>query len=429
MKDLKHIVGMAESGKEATIKLFGPIDKDVADRFISEFDWLQEYVKPSSIKVLINSEGGYVTHGMSIFSVILNATVPTLCVNEGMAASMASVIWCASDNRYMRDYAILMIHNPFNSKSEGESDAVSSMKKQLETIYRKRFGMSVDTIRSIMDGEEGKDGTFFTANEAVSAGFISKDNVIMTPKTISDKVKSQIDGVSDIHEIQNVMASVIAEIDEDKLSEKNDTSLNQKENLSETKGEINNQNNTKKMDENKEKTIGFEIGAVAASLGFSQEFQVSDVMAKIQELKGVEAKLEAVNAELNGLKTIVAGKDTAISNLQSDLATTQASLQVYIDAEEAKKKQDAVDMVKAAIADLKIEPETEKNWVDMALANPALVKATLDSIPPKKSISQQIADDPINVKGAKENLTEVEAKVKEKVNQVVGEGFAFKKLA
>ena len=93
---------------------------------------------------MINSEGGSVLYGMSTFSVIRSCPIEVDCVIEGIAASMASVIWAAGDNLYMHDYSLLMIHNPFNSKVEDadpsvKQTVVSFPHHQLETIYTKRF--------------------------------------------------------------------------------------------------------------------------------------------------------------------------------------------------------------------------------------------------------------------------------------------------
>ena len=99
---------------------------------IRNFLWVESYIKPSKIRVLINSSGGSVLYGMSIFSVIRNSSIPTECINEGLAASMGSIVWAAGDKSLMRDYAILMIHNPFdstedNKDTEGEPDYVKSV--------------------------------------------------------------------------------------------------------------------------------------------------------------------------------------------------------------------------------------------------------------------------------------------------------------
>ena len=108
----KHIVGEVRTGAPATLRFYGKITEATAARFNEEFDYA-ESCSPSLIRVLINSEGGSVLHGMSVYSTIRNSRIPTECVNEGMAASMGSVLWAAGARSLMRDYAILMIHNPF----------------------------------------------------------------------------------------------------------------------------------------------------------------------------------------------------------------------------------------------------------------------------------------------------------------------------
>ena len=112
INNLKHIVGEVEAAKPAIIRFFDSVNADSARNFISEFLWLQDYVKPSKIIVLINSEGGSVLSGMSIYSVIQACPYEVDCVVEGIAASMGSIIWAAGDNSYMHDYSLLMIHNP-----------------------------------------------------------------------------------------------------------------------------------------------------------------------------------------------------------------------------------------------------------------------------------------------------------------------------
>ena len=113
ISQLKLIVGEAKEGEVATIRLFGRISEEVTSQFNAEFDFLESCVCPKLIRVLINSEGGSVLYGMSTYSTIQNSSVPTECIIEGMAASMGSVIWAAGTKSLMRDYSILMIHNPF----------------------------------------------------------------------------------------------------------------------------------------------------------------------------------------------------------------------------------------------------------------------------------------------------------------------------
>lgn len=108
----KNIVGEAKCGEVATIRFFGKVAGESTAQFNAEFDFLESVIRPKLIRVLINSEGGSVLYGMSTYSTIQNSTIDTECIIEGMAASMGSIIWAAGKRSLMRDYAILMIHNP-----------------------------------------------------------------------------------------------------------------------------------------------------------------------------------------------------------------------------------------------------------------------------------------------------------------------------
>lgn len=168
---LKNIVGELREGEVATIRFYGKITEESASRFNNEFDYI-ESCRPSLIRVLINCEGGSVMHGMSSYATIQNSKIPTECINEGMAASMGSIRWAAGTRSLMRDYAILMIHNPF-LPSAGDSkadDMVAAFTRQISTIYRKRFGLSGKHVEAIMNGEAGWDGIFFDCESAVKAG-------------------------------------------------------------------------------------------------------------------------------------------------------------------------------------------------------------------------------------------------------------------
>lgn len=64
----------------------------------------------------------------------------------------------------------------------------------------------------------------------------------------------------------------------------------------------------------------------------------------------------------------------------------------------------------------------------MAESNPELVERTLASIPNREQISKEIASDPANIQAAAGALKTAEDKIAEKVMQVVGENFEFKKI-
>ena len=409
--NMQYVVGETRTGEVATIRFFGRITEEMTARFNEEFDFLENVIRPSLIRVLINSEGGSVLYGMSTYSTIQNAGVDTECVIEGMAASMASIIWAAGKRSLMRDYGILMIHNPMlpGEHAEDVSDMVQAFRKQIETIYRKRFGLTKEHVRAIMDGEAGKDGTYFDAAAAVKAGIIPAENIIKTSKQLCEKVHDRLQNLTDMAAIQEMMARVSAE---NKPFDEGASILTQTDNSNM---------------ENEQKSQGFEYGAIAASLGMKDK-EVKDVMARISELAALEPKYKEVRKSLSDAQTVIAGKDAAIQNLQKDLATATSQLASY-----QKKEQEEMDnrietLVENAIKEGKISRETKTQWVEMAKSNLALAESTLASIPAREKISEEIATDPENVQAATAATKSAEDLMAEKVNEVVGANFQFKKL-
>lgn len=410
INDLQLVTGEARPGEAASIRFFGKVTAQSTARFNEEFEYLETVIRPSLIRGLINSEGGSVLHGMTTYATIQNSTIDTECVIEGMAASMGSVLWAAGKRSLMRDYSILMIHNPFlPSAEEGEaSELVKAFTRQIETIYRKRFSLTAEQVQSIMAGETGKDGTYFDASLAVSAGIIPEKNILHTSPQLCEKVKNSISGLEDAGDIQNVMSKITAEAGNHPTPAQQNINLNTM---------------------NEERTIPFELGAVAASLGIKDKFEVTDVMSRISALMNVEASLTEANRKLTDAQTVIAGKDASIGNLQKDLAETVAKLSVFEKKEADEKKARIDKLVEDAVTAGKIEKENKEQWVEMAGSNYELAEKTLASIPAREKITHEIATDPDNVQAAKTAAKTAEEKMAEKVNAVVGESFEFKKMS
>ncbi len=411
--NLKYVVGQAEADKPAIIRFFTSVDSYSVQCFNDEFLWLQNCVKPSKIIVMINSEGGSVLHGMSVFSVIRSCPIEVDCVVEGLAASMASIIWAAGDNLFMHDYSLLMIHNPFNAKLMDEDPSVKqtveAFRSQLETIYTKRFGLSKDKVEAIMNGEGDADGTFFSAKDAVKAGFLPVENVIKTSKKVRDKVKNEMVGVDDMTSICDIMTAVSAEVDENKLIENIDAIRNRKE-ISQIQDKYT-------MEQNE--TINFD--AISAELGLAKDTQAAAIKARIAELINAENTLKTVQGELTATKIKLEGKEAELVNVNNELTETKASLQAYKDAEQKAREAEIASVIEDAIQAGKIEAAAKEAWVKMAEADFETVKATLASIQAREIITEEIAKDAANVDKIEETLTDVEAQMKAKVKEHLGE--------
>ncbi len=418
--NFKNIVGEYKQGEVATIRLFEKITEESANRFVSEFDFLENCIRPSLIRVLINSEGGSgsVMHGMTIYSAIQNSTVPTECIIEGMAASMASIVWAAGEKFLMRDYSILMIHNPFLPEADGsDSDMVLAFKNQITTVYRKRFGLKKEEIVAIMEGKAGKDGTYFDSKSAVKAGIIPQANVLQTSKLLCDKVKNELSSLEKSSDIQALMIRISAEATAIETENKHFPSASPNLKQTQNRGQMNEvKNNTP------------EYAAVAATLGFKDNFEVKDVMARVSELISVEAKLKETDKALSDAQTVIAGKDATIQNLQKSNDDLTATLGAYQTKEAEVKKAKIDALVEAAVTAGKIDKVNKAQWVEMAEANYSLAENTLNSIPAPEKISKEIASDPANVQAAANAAKTADEKMTEKVNEVVGENFKFKTI-
>ena len=423
--EYKYIVGEACENKPAVIRFYGPVTSDTTARFNDEFLWLQNYVKPSKILVLINSEGGSVVSGMSTFSVIQSCPIETHCVIEGIAASMGSVIWAAGTKLYMHDYSILMIHNPFLNAIDAQDETTQNMLKafrgQLETIYHKRFGIKKSKVREIMDGEGNADGTYLSAKEAVEAGILPSKNVIRTSEQVRADIKNKIEGVQSVTSIRDIMAAIADDVTESKLIEKTLAILEQNNQINQTQQVMN------------EKELAFDT--VCAQLGLAKDTPVASVAPRITELTKAEGALITVKAELktaqedltktkaelDELKIQYKGKEAEAKNFADELAEVKNKLKTYQDAEEAAKATHIKEIVQAAVQAGKIQAEDEAEWISMAEANLPLVEKTLAGLAPRDKVTQEIANDPANVDAAEKSMKTTEQQLAEKVQAVVGD--------
>lgn len=410
-REFKFIKGEYCAGAPADICFYTDVDYWSVSDFLWEFDYLVNWVSPSKIRIHINSVGGSVVEGMSIFAKIQDCQIPTECINDSLAASMGSVIWAAGDELYMKDYALLMIHNPF-CDCEGKkqyNQATEAFTKQLKTIYMKRFGLSEDDVDAIMNGKEGDDGTFLTAAQAVEKGFVRGDHIIETPKAIKDQVMAAIKGSKDLGQIKAAFRSVLPSLPNATINIQNIKS------------------NFKPMEDNK-------ISVFAALFGLTGEKATTDnVTAKINELKAQASQAEAAQksldetkAELTKVKAELTGANTSIKNLNEDLTKTKAALKVYQDAE-AKAKEDRVNaLIDKAITECKINKDEREDYIKMAQNDYDLAERVLAKIPARDNLGQVIAE--ANKGEAKDGTKTEEQKIKELVDQVVGKDFKFRSL-
>ena len=418
-KTLKFVKGEIAQGKPANIYFYDDVDYWDVRSFISEFQYLENYVKPSKIRIHIISAGGSCFEGIKAFSVILGSQTPTETINDGLAASMGSVIWAAGKERFMRDYAVLMIHNPRIDDEELDEDgkqAVAAFQKQLKIIYQQRFGFDDEKVQKIMDGEEDVDGTWLFAEDAVEAGIIDDAHVIKSSKEVVAKVAASIDGVKNLSAIGSVMMT------QHLLEKQKNTSTTISE--KEVTDSLQFNQNKKTMTENEIKMVAAQLGiAEDKATGAAITEKVNALLTKEKQFDSVKAELQTTKESLAAKETELTGCKASIENLTQNLNSVKDELQVYKDKEAEVRNAEITSMVEAAIAAGKIAKESKDTWVKLATDNFELAKQTLDGIAARDNVSAKIANDPANQGAAAEGMKSEEQIVKEKVEAAVGKDF------
>jgi ATP-dependent Clp protease, protease subunit len=135
-------------------------------------DALTDHGRDEPVTVRINSGGGYVDDGIAIFNALRAHAGKVTVIVDAMAASSASIIAMAGEERIMRTGSMLMIHDPSGGVwgTAADMDAFSKvMEKQAEnlaSIYAEVTGTDASTIRDDMRTE-----LWLNASEAVERGF------------------------------------------------------------------------------------------------------------------------------------------------------------------------------------------------------------------------------------------------------------------
>ena len=128
-----------------------------------------------ALEVHINSAGGDVFDGIAISSAIRAHKGRVTTVVDGLAASIASVIAQAGQERVVQPGGMLMIHDAFGlcvgdaAEMTAMASTLDKVSDNIASVYAGRSGRTQDYWRSQMRGE-----TWYTADEAVSAGLADK---------------------------------------------------------------------------------------------------------------------------------------------------------------------------------------------------------------------------------------------------------------
>ncbi len=133
-------------------------------------------IKASQIDLHINSPGGVVFDGITIYNLIKQHPANVTTYIDGLAASIASVIALAGDKVIMAENALYMIHNPTGlamgtaTDMRSLADVLDKIASTMITTYVGKSKKPESEIKAMLDAG----GTWMTAEEAKEAGFIDE---------------------------------------------------------------------------------------------------------------------------------------------------------------------------------------------------------------------------------------------------------------
>ena len=165
--------------KERIIMLNGPVEDNMANLIVAQLLFLESENPDKDISLFINSPGGVVTAGMSIYDT-MQFIKPDVCtIVMGQACSMGSFLAQAGSagKRWMLPNARHMIHQPSGGARGMASDIeisykeIMHIKKRLTELYVKHNtkGKTYEEFERDMDRDK-----FMSAEEALDYGLIDK---------------------------------------------------------------------------------------------------------------------------------------------------------------------------------------------------------------------------------------------------------------
>ncbi len=161
--------------KERVVFIVGPVEDHMANLVVAQLLYLESENPDKDIHLYINSPGGSVTAGLSIYDTMqfINSDISTICV--GQAASMGALLLGGGTNgkRFALPHSRVMVHQPSAGFSGQATDIeihakeVLELKRRLNEIMSKHTGQKIDRIQKDLERDN-----FMSSEEAVKYGLI-----------------------------------------------------------------------------------------------------------------------------------------------------------------------------------------------------------------------------------------------------------------
>ena len=161
--------------KDRLVFIVGPVEDHMANLVVAQLLYLESENPNKDIHLYINSPGGVVSAGLSIYDTmqVINCDVSTICV--GQAASMGALLLAGGTKgkRFALPHSRVMVHQP-SAGYQGQATDISihaeevlALKRRLNEIMAKHTGQTMETIERDLERDN-----FMSADAAVEYGLI-----------------------------------------------------------------------------------------------------------------------------------------------------------------------------------------------------------------------------------------------------------------
>jgi ATP-dependent Clp protease, protease subunit len=163
--------------RERIIFVTGQVEDTMAASINMQLLFLEAENPKKEISMYINSPGGVVTAGLSIYDTMQFIKCPVSTIVMGQAASMGSLLAVSGEKgmRYALPNSSIMVHQPSGGYQGQVTDImiharhVENIKKRMNDLYVKHTGRTIKEVETALERDN-----FMTAEEALAFGHIDK---------------------------------------------------------------------------------------------------------------------------------------------------------------------------------------------------------------------------------------------------------------
>ena len=162
--------------EERKVFLWGMVNDDSAKHVVERLLYLDS-LNHKEIQLIINSPGGYVTSGFSIYDTMMQIKSPVATVCSGLAASMGSILLSAGakGRRMIQPHARVMIHQP-SGGAQGQASSIEIQAREIiktkeigARILAENCGQPLEKVMNDFDRDYWMD-----ADESLSYGIVDE---------------------------------------------------------------------------------------------------------------------------------------------------------------------------------------------------------------------------------------------------------------